>query len=291
LTGIPSTADLLIGMPVTGIVGGSVSGNPSVIPANTTIAEILSPTSVRLSNNLPAGTFVTGGTITIGNFNRTFTLTGGNTGNNFMRPLINNATQGTVGITKQGIGKWILTNANTYSGPTAVEEGTLLINGNQTGGSAYSVAAGATLGGTGTLGGVGASLVNDGNVAPGESVGTLTVGGAYTQNSGGNLAIEMTGAATFDKLVVNGAASLAGTINVDLQSFTPGIGQTFDILTATSVANNGLTVTGDGNWTVSVFGGNTLRLTFNSLIQAVPEPGTLALVLVGLLFTSRRRHT
>jgi fibronectin-binding autotransporter adhesin len=296
LTGLPSTTNLVLGMEVSGIVGGdSIQGDPT-IPAGARIIDILSSTSIRLSAAIPESTpnpnetYTQDGTISFGNYTRTLGLTGSNANNNFMRPLITDSAQGPVGVTKSGTGKWILTNTNTYSGPTAVQDGTLLIDGVQSGGSAYTVAAAGTLGGTGTLGGVGASLTNDGTVAPGASVGTLTVGGDYTQSSTGKLAIEINGNASFDLLSVTGNATLSGAIDITILA-NPTPNQTFDIVNAASVVNNGLTVTGDGTWGLNVIGGNILRLTFlSNPIQAVPEPGTLVLLVTGLLATGRGRR-
>ena len=57
-------------------------------------------------------------------------------------------------ITKTGDGTQIFSGANTYTGATAVNAGRLFINGNQTAASGtVTVAANATLGGTGTIGG------------------------------------------------------------------------------------------------------------------------------------------
>jgi hypothetical protein len=79
------------------------------------------------------------------------------------------------------------------------------------------VSAGATLGGSGAVGG---ALINRGTVAPGASTGTLTVNGNYSQNLGATLAIEIGGTApgTFDVLrVLEGADTgpIAGDYNED----------------------------------------------------------------------------
>jgi fibronectin-binding autotransporter adhesin len=63
-------------------------------------------------------------------------------------------TQGLGAFVKRGPGTLILTQNNTYTGTTTVSAGTLIINGNQTlANGAVSIAANATLGGTGTIGG------------------------------------------------------------------------------------------------------------------------------------------
>ena len=57
-------------------------------------------------------------------------------------------------------------------------------------------------------------MFNNGTVSPGNSPGTLTIVGNYTQGSSGNLAMEIAGPNNFDRLVVSGTASLAGTLTV-----------------------------------------------------------------------------
>jgi len=70
-----------------------------------------------------------------------------------------------------------------------------------------TVASGATLDGTGRIVG---NLVNNGTVAPGNSIGTLTVQGNYTQNAGSVLEIEFDANGNIDLLDVTGNAVLNG---------------------------------------------------------------------------------
>ena len=75
--------------------------------------------------------------------------------------------QGTGGLTKTGTGVLTLSGTNTYTGPTTVSAGTLLVNGSQPS-SSVTVASGATLGGTGTTGPVTISgIVSPGVGGPG----------------------------------------------------------------------------------------------------------------------------
>ena len=78
-----------------------------------------------------------------GNQTRTLVLTGNNTGANTPAPLIGDNGSGVAGLTKAGIGTWIVTNANTYSGGTTLSAGQLNIN-NATalGTGAFTIAAG-----------------------------------------------------------------------------------------------------------------------------------------------------
>jgi fibronectin-binding autotransporter adhesin len=58
------------------------------------------------------------------------------------------------GLSKSGNGTWTLGGANSYTGPTAISAGKLFINGNQSSATGnVSVTSGATLGGSGAIGG------------------------------------------------------------------------------------------------------------------------------------------
>ncbi len=71
--------------------------------------------------------------------------------------------------------------------------------------------AGATLGGTGT---VGNTTINGGTLAPGNSIGTLTVNGSLTLTAASTYLVQISGA-TSDKTIVTGTANLAGKVTVD----------------------------------------------------------------------------
>ncbi|TWT77592.1 Autotransporter-associated beta strand repeat protein [Posidoniimonas polymericola] len=111
------TSDLLIGM--------GVSGN--LIPDDTVITRILSPTRVALSNAVEEGTFATNTTVSFTEVDRYLTLTGDNAGDNRLAAqIVDSANSGVVGVEKSGAGKWVLSNAaNNYTGDTIVEDGVL----------------------------------------------------------------------------------------------------------------------------------------------------------------------
>ena len=78
---------------------------------------------------------------------RSFTLTGTNTGDNKLTPILANNT-GATSLTKSGSGTWWLSGANTFTGGTIISSGILeLGNAAGLGGSAgaVSVTAGAAL--------------------------------------------------------------------------------------------------------------------------------------------------
>lgn len=110
-----------------------------------------------------------------------------------------------------------------------------------------TVSAGGTLtiGEFGTLTGDGVAsgnLLNSGVVSPGESIGNLAIVGDYSQASLGTLRVELGGASAgaFDTLMVDGEATLEGTLEVNLYDgqggpFAPMLGDSFEIVTADDI--------------------------------------------------------
>lgn len=129
---------------------------------------------------------------------------------------------GTGGLTVIG-GNQTLSGVNTYTGATTVSGGRLAVNG--------SITSPVTTSGAGILGGIGTifgDVTNAGVVAPGNSIGTLTIAGNYT-GTGGTLEIEtVLGGDTSptDRLVVTG--NTAGTTNVTVSNLGGGGAQTVE---------------------------------------------------------------
>ena len=125
------------------------------------------------------------------------------------------------------------TNVLTLSGNTLTKtgDGTLSINNKLNAGGGSVVGLAGTISGDGSVGG---DLTNtSATVAPGNSPGTLTVEGNFSQAAGGTLAIELAGTAAgeFDVLEVVGSASLGGSLDIS-ELYTPGGADTWTILTA-----------------------------------------------------------
>ena len=274
------TDDLVTGMGLSGLTLTDPlnPSNTTTLPAGAAITQVnsaINNPSFTYSSNVtfnPAvantfpGYFGTG-TVTIAGVARTLTLTGANTGNNTLNPLIADAAAAagtnTVNVAKNGTGKWILTGNNTYTGTTTVNAGTLLINGAQTGAGLATVAAGATLGGTGTLGG---ALTNNGIVSPGASVGTLSVNGNTIMGANSHLAIELLGA-TADKLAVTGNFDLSALGNF-LDVTGVGSGTSWIIATYTG-ALTGTFETISSGYSVNYGSGANSQITLN----AIGSPG------------------
>src|SRR5262245_17506352 len=118
-------------------------------------------------------------------------------------------------LEKIGAGNLVLTATNTYSGPTTVSAGTLTVNGSIAS-SAVTVAAGAMLTGTGTVGAT--TILSGGAFAPGNSPGTMTVQGNLAFQSGALYLVQVN-STTVSNTVVSGSATLAGTVQA---AFTAG---------------------------------------------------------------------
>ncbi|WP_294062682.1 autotransporter-associated beta strand repeat-containing protein [Sphingomonas sp.] len=205
-------------------------------------------------NGYTGGTTIAAGTLQLGN---------GGTAGSVVGDIVDNAAlvvnrsnevtlagviSGTGTLTQAGTGTTILTGANSYAGTTTVAAGTLLVNGDQSAATGLTgVASGATIGGTGTIGGN--LIVGDGGtLAPGQGVGTLTVNGALGLTGGSRLAYDfgqanVVGGALNDLTVVGGDLVLDGTIDVTLApggSIDPGVYRVISY--AGALTDNGLKI-------------------------------------------------
>lgn len=261
---------------------------------------------------------------------RSLTLGGSNTGNNNIQGIIQNNSSGstlkTISLIKEDLGKWILSATNTYTGSTAVNAGTLLINGNQSAATgSVTVASGATLGGTGTVGGATTFMLGAIH-SPGFSPGIQTFAGDLTYATGSQLTWELTAnsdagrGTSFDGIDANGVVTINSSVASRL--LFNGSGSTvlwsdsfwdvdrnwlvYDNLNApvlTSSIFDSLLISNDsaGNELQSSRGsfawsltGNDIFLNYTANITAVPEPSSLLLLgaagLGGWLVRGRKRH-
>lgn len=288
--------------------------------------------TVRIESNntgFSGRTLITAGTVQLGS------LSGSTAGALGTGEIVNDATlvinrtneftmgnviSGTGSITQTGTGTTTLTAANTYSGVTSLNAGSLLAanaSGSATGSGAVSTASGTTLGGTGTIapGGTNGVIIG-GMVAPGvagtnDGVGTLTftpVDGNVSLQAGSSVVFELRANGDSDRIVFDASGSgqmdfsqmSAGSISVIFTGgYTPALNDSFDLIDWAAVSGSGmsglsagllsLTTTGfDPSWTwdTSLFADSGVIS-----IVTVPEPGRMVLLIVAAVaLLSRRRR-
>ena len=189
-------------------------------------------------------------------------------------------------------------------GSTTLNGGTLRVNGEmvQTGFNGFVTGLtinGGTLAGSGT---VRSDIDNiGGTVGPGNSPGTLTVDGNYTQGPGGTLAIEIESLLLFDVLDISGIADLGGILDLTVDAGYAAAaqdGDTFTIVEWDSFSGafdtvNGLNFATDKFFTLD-YTATGLTLTVNAeTVVAASEPGVIALFglgLAGIGFARRKRQ-
>jgi hypothetical protein len=152
------------------------------------------------------------------------------------------ANAGTLNV---GSGSTINFNSGfTQTAGATVADGTLNLNN----GANTLTVQGGMLSGGGTVKG---SVISAGTVSPGSNLGTLNITGAYTQQSGGALTIDLGGygkGSSYSLLNVTGAAGLSGTLNIALvNNFEPLVGDMFEIVDYGSHTGTFSNVTGAGN--------------------------------------------
>jgi fibronectin-binding autotransporter adhesin len=157
-----------------------------------------------------------------------------------------NAINGTGSFAKQGAGRLNYTGTGNLSGPTTVAAGTLSVNGSLMN-SAVTVQNGGTLGGNGTVGAT--TILAGGAIAPGNSLGTLHINGAYSQAAGGIYQVQVDpNSNASDLIAVNGAATLAPGAGINVTKIAPGdysLGTIYTILTTTNGVTGTYTLAGD----------------------------------------------
>jgi hypothetical protein len=164
------------------------------------------------------------------------------------------------------------------------------------GGVAFSqsifVQASGILGGSGMIPG---RLLNRGTVSPGHSPGLLEIAGDFSQSADARLDIELAGTnpEDFDRIIVEGMATLSGVIEVLLiDGFLPEEGDSFAVLTAERIVDEGVSFVLPALGVGLVLSAGILDLGEMQVLElstmsapqlaAVPEASTALLLVVGL---------
>jgi outer membrane autotransporter protein len=285
--------------PVGGV--GVVGNNATIVNAGTIgggknwggvgIADAIQFIGGVNSLELQAGSTITGNVVA---FSAADTLKlGGATDSSFDVSAIGASAQyqGFGNFQKTGTSTWMLTGASTEATPWTVQQGTLAldsaisltnssfainnsgtlqVNGSNTN-SVIAINTGGTLRGTGT---VGATTVHAGGViAPGNSIGTLSVNGAYTQEKGGiyQVDVDPTSSAS-DRIAVTGTATIQNGAIIDVTKTSAAAyvaGTRYTVITATNGVTGTFDVAGDGQ--LSAFFGLTSGFDANSSFLEVKQ--------------------
>lgn len=169
---------------------------------------------------------VTGGTLTLDGTQQGGATQVGSAGTFVLNGSLEGATLTSAGSTR--------VNATALLDDTDlfVNGGTVSFNGLQTGGSTVVGSKGALQG----IGRLGDTRV-EGIIAPGNSIGTLTIDGDYVQTASGIYLAELAPGSRSDKLHVTGTASLDGTLKALPEVGTYYLGEQFNFLQADGGVN------------------------------------------------------
>ncbi|NEW88680.1 autotransporter domain-containing protein [Rhodopseudomonas sp. WA056] len=200
--------------------GGSISGTGNLISfGGSGGSGVFTLTG---TNAYTGGTTISTGTLQIGDGGTTGSIVGNISNsatlafNRSEATSFGGAISGGGQVIKRGAGNLSLSGISSFTGATTVEAGTLSVNGSIASSSLTTVNAGAALGGNGT---VGATLINGGALAPGNSIGTLNVSGNLVFTAASSYMVEVSPTSA-DRVNVTGIATLGGaTVNV---SFAAG---------------------------------------------------------------------
>ena len=222
------------------------------------------------------GTFDIEGSATV--TQTTSILSGGGATHTFNGITLNLGDWG--GLTKTGSGKLVLDNNNVYNGPTVVSNGVLWVNGTNSltgtsGGTNYSgggivTVYGGTLGGTGMISGV-VDIKSGGTIAPGDDIGTLTLGSGLTLESGSTSLFGEENGSSGDLLQVQGNLVIQPNCTIAVSV----LGGALEPTTNTIITYTG-TISGAFNPTVVIAGGSI----DSSVSIDASTPGQIKLVAV-----------
>ncbi|MCV9936243.1 autotransporter domain-containing protein [Boseaceae bacterium BT-24-1] len=193
------------------------------MPFGDPLIDFSGSTGPNGDGRLSAGSIAGGGQFHLGS--RELTI-----GSNNQSTAVTGRITGAGGsLVKVGTGTLTLAGTNSYTGPTTLQSGGLVVNGTL---ASSVIVNGGAFGGSGTVGGI--TVNAGGTVAPGNSIGTLTISGNVAFTAGSTYQVEINPARQSDRIVASGSATLSGgTVQVLAESGNYAAATNYTILTAT----------------------------------------------------------
>ena len=229
------TGNLVLDGAVSGVTNMSVSGTSNIgADVTTTGTQSYTGTTTVSASSTLIGTEISAAAIALDD-----DLEIRNSSDSTLASVIS----GTGALTKSGSGSLTLRGVNTFDGDLTVSAGTLYAglaadSGNQVIENNVTVSGG-TLSGGATIGGN--VTVATANLAPGNSIGTLTIDGNVTLGDNSTTTIEFNDT-TSDKVVVSGNITLAGALVLEPANTTYS-DATFTIFDGSGGSGNSLSGT------------------------------------------------
>jgi autotransporter-associated beta strand protein len=199
--------------------------------------------------------------------------------------VIEELTASVLTVLKTGNGSLTLGGANTYTGVTTVNAGTLLVTGSTAAASTVNVNNTSTLGGNGTIGGV-VNVASTAFLVPGTSIDTLTVNGNVDLNGALLVEIDELDVNVNDLLDVNALLDITGAaVNFDITGALTQIAYifaTYDDLVGTFTGGDNA----PAGYTIDyAYQGNNIALVLIPVPAAMPA----GLALLGTVILRRHR--
>jgi fibronectin-binding autotransporter adhesin len=281
LTGAPTTIRVgdgtAAGASFNAVVVSSLSGSGGLVKTDLGVLSLLG------ANTFTGGLTILGGTVSVGADNnlgaaaggvtlnggalsatasftsgRTITVTGGliNTSSGVTLDLTG-ALTGAGSLTKGGSGILRISgNSSGYGGVLGVSGGTLRVDGIL--GGSVVVSSGARLNGIGQVGST--TVASGGAMAPGNSIGTITVAGNLTLSGGSTYEVELNAAGQADLTHATGTVTLQSGVETAM----PAAGTNYALGTRYTV----ITADGGLSGTFGTFNGSALSQPFLKLAPA-----------------------
>ncbi|WP_440618875.1 autotransporter-associated beta strand repeat-containing protein [Candidatus Pelagibacter sp. HIMB1493] len=198
-------------------VSGVISGSGGLTKAGSGTLTLSGTNTYSGNTTISAGTIDISGQLNSGSYAGNISNSGTLTFSSSNNQTLSGTLSGSGDLNKSGSGDLTLTGTNTFTGDTTLTAGTLYV-GTASDGSNTIIprdisVEGGTLSGGGVIGRNVTFSSTAGTLAPGNSIGTLTITGNLTLSADDTTNIEFN-STTADKIVINGNTVLAGTISL-----------------------------------------------------------------------------